>query len=103
MAVVTIRRDGGYTDRLREYHIWLDGIEVGRLRDSQELGLETTSGSHTLVARIDWCGSRPLPFEVGSADTVVLVRSALRGWRVALGMLCVFFNRNGYLRLELTD
>jgi hypothetical protein len=103
MAVLTIRRDQGHTDRLRRYHLWLDGSEVGQIRNAQELGLEISSGSHILVARIDWCGSRPLRFEVGSSDTVILVSSALRGWRMALGTLYVFFNRNGYLRLELVS
>jgi hypothetical protein len=99
--MLTIRRDRGYTDKLREYHVWLDGIEVGQIRERDELRLEVPSGSHVLVARIDWCGSRPLRFEVGSADTVGLVRSALRGWRMALGTLYILLNRNGYLMLEL--
>jgi hypothetical protein len=101
MALLTIRRDRGYADKMREYQVWLDGIEVGQIREHDELRLEIPSGSHVLVARIDWCGSRPLRFEVGSADSVVLVRSALRSWRVALGTLYILLNRNGYLKLEL--
>lgn len=100
MAMLTIRRDRGYTDKMRD-HVWLDGIEDGRIREPEELRLEIPSGSHVLVARIDWCGSRPLRFDVGSAETVVLVSSALRGWRMALGTLYILLNRNGYLKLEL--
>ena len=34
--MLTIRRDRGYTDKLREYLDWLDGIEVGQIRESEE-------------------------------------------------------------------
>lgn len=101
MAKLTVQRDTGYADKLRKYRVFLNGSEIGQLAEGAVLHQEIGEGSHTLEARIDWGGSRPLKLNASTSDRVVVVRSALRGWRVILALLYVIFNRQGYLTLDL--
>jgi hypothetical protein len=103
MPTLTVQRDKGWADKIRKYRILLDGAEIGRLGEGEVLHQQITNGPHVIEAKIDWCGSRPLHFNAQSEDKVVLVRSALRGWRLLLGIFYVLFNRRGYLLLELTQ
>jgi hypothetical protein len=103
MPTLTVRRDNGWADKLRKYVIRLDGVEIGQLGEGAELRHEIRDGRHVIEARIDWCGGAPLEFDARAVDQVVIVRSALRGWRSALAGLYVIFNRRGYLKLELFE
>jgi hypothetical protein len=98
---LTVRRDEGWADCLRRYRIILDGVEIGQLGEGEELCQEIGDGQHVIEARIDWAGSQPLRFEVRSRDQFVLVKSALRGWRVLLAVFYVIFAWRRYLSLEL--
>jgi len=103
MAILTIQRDQGYADMARKYRVLLDGEEIGRIAHDEVLRREISDGPHVLQAKIDWCGSRPLKINAQSGDSVVTIRSALRGWRILLGFYYVLINRFGYLRLELQN
>ena len=100
MATLTIKRDRGYADAGRAYRILLDGRDIGGLSQGDELCRDISAGQHVLEARIDWCGSQPLRLEVDS-DQFVVVRSALRGWRMLLVLFYILFFRRHYLTMEL--
>ena len=103
MTTLTVHRDEGWADKLRKHRILLDGVEIGRLGERDELMHQVSEGRHVIEARIDWCGSQPLSFEAKAEGVVVTVKSALRGWRVLLLLFYIIFNRRGYLTLELSQ
>jgi len=103
MAQLTVQRDKGYANKFGKYRILLDGEEIGRLAEGAVLQRDIRPGRHVAEARIDWCGSKPLVFDALDGDQVLVVRSALRGWRVMLALWYILFNRRGYLDLELRD
>ncbi|HUR26915.1 MAG TPA: hypothetical protein VM509_01905, partial [Planctomycetota bacterium] len=82
MATLTVQRDKGWADKIRRYRILVDGLEIGRMAEGEVIRHTLTDGMHVIEARIDWCGSPPLQFEMLSTDKIVLIRSALRGWRL---------------------
>ncbi len=58
-------------------------------------------GKHTLIAKIDWCGSESIHFSISPGETVNFsVRSNLRGWRILLTLFVILFSRNSYLSLK---
>ncbi|MEO0406056.1 MAG: hypothetical protein AAF289_01770 [Cyanobacteria bacterium P01_A01_bin.135] len=101
MAKLTVRRDKGYTDKLRKYCILLDGVEIGQLAEGEALRQDISGGLHVVEAKIDWCGSRPIEFDARDGEQVVVVRNALRGWRVMLALFYVIYSKRDYLELEL--
>ena len=103
MPTLTVRRDKGWTDKFRKYRILVDGEEIGRLGEGEHLCHPIAAGVHVVEAKIDWCGSRPLRLEIGTEDQLVVVRGALRGWRLLFAGFRVFLNQHEYLTLELVD
>ena len=101
MPTLTVHRDKGWTDKMRKYRILLDGAEIGRIGEGEVLRQQITAGPHVIEARIDWCGSQPLRFEARPEENTILIRSALRGWRVVFGLFYIIFNRRRYLILQL--
>lgn len=100
MPTLTVRRETAWRDRLRRYRILLDGVEVGQLLPGEVLTLHPEPGPHELRARIDWCGSQPLLVTIGDGAVVVVVRSALRGWRVLFAAATITRRPDHYLVLE---
>jgi hypothetical protein len=102
MPTLTIRRDKGWADKIRRYHIYLDNVAIGQIGEGEEISQQISAGRHVVDARVDWCRSQSLHFEAQSEDTVVLVQSNLRRWRIFFTLFYVLFNRENYLTLELT-
>ncbi len=101
MPTLTVRRDRGWADCFRAYRVLVDGIEIGKLPPGGTLHHEISNDAHVVEAKIDWCGSSPLALEASENDRTVVVRSALRGFRLFLALLYVTAERDRYLRLEL--
>lgn len=101
MGVLRIRRPAGLADALRKYRIVVGGTEVGEVAAGGELQLDLPVGRHTVVARIDWCSSNTVTLDVEAQSWQELeVGSPLRGWRLSLGVLYVFFWPSQYLYLR---
>jgi hypothetical protein len=107
MTTLTIERDSGWADSMRQYRVLLDGNEIGRVADGEKLVRHVAEGRHVLQLKIDWLGSPALELDFQSTDRVVLVRSRLRGWRVLLSLyytlLYTFFGPQKYLSLEVLE
>ncbi|MGE0632829.1 MAG: hypothetical protein AB7O96_10490 [Pseudobdellovibrionaceae bacterium] len=63
MGKVVLARKCAFGDRLRSYKIFLDGLEVGKIRNGQTWRADCVDGQHTLQLKIDWCSSPELSFE----------------------------------------
>ena len=74
MATVIIKRTSEYNNWLRDYQLFLDGKKIGTVANGQTKEFETTSGQHTILAKIDWCSSPEISFtlqEVGRKELKV--------------------------------
>jgi hypothetical protein len=68
-TVVLVRTKAGYRDSRRRYKVFLDGVEVGRIKRGETLRFPVGEGEHRLQLKIDWCASRPCVFAVGQGGT----------------------------------
>ncbi len=98
MPRMRIRRDTGWADKLRAYRILLDGQELGRIKQGETQEFEVSAGSHEIVAKVDWCSSAPMTFDLDESGAEFEVASNLRGARVFLA-LPMIFNPRGWLTL----
>ena len=100
MASLKIVRDSGYADLVRFYEIVLDGKRVGKLWNGDTTELTVAPGRHSLLIRIDWCGSKTIQFTVDEGSSILFeVKNTCRGLRLALALWYVLFAKNSYLRL----
>jgi hypothetical protein len=100
-TTITISRDSGYADRLRDYRVLIDRIEVAGIGNGETKTLEVSPGEHDLSLKIDWCRSNAVSFEISADQTVKFCcGSNLRGPRLVLAIYYVLFARNEYLWLK---
>jgi hypothetical protein len=102
MAKITISRDKGWADKIRNYIIVLNGQEAGTIGEGKEIELNLENGNYELYAKIDWCSSNKLKFSIlnSNDEKKVMVKSSLRGFRIFLASLYVFFAPTKYLEIE---
>jgi hypothetical protein len=72
MGRITLRRVGRRFDLLRRYRIFLDGVEVGKLRVGGTISVERPPGHVLIEARIDWCSALPLIVPVVAGEETVV-------------------------------
>jgi len=63
-------RGSQYTNSRRAYKIPMDGRHLAKIENGQTRVLAAPSGSHVLVAEIDWIKSAPLEVFVKEGETV---------------------------------
>jgi hypothetical protein len=60
MAIIKLQRTSEWNARFRDYKIFIDGQQVGTIANGETKEFTTTSGMHTIAAKIDWCISPDL-------------------------------------------
>jgi hypothetical protein len=68
MASLFITRGGGWIAGFRDYRIILDGTEVARIGRDSSVRVPASVGPHTLYAKISWCRSKQLSFELADHE-----------------------------------
>ena len=98
---VTVRRMTSYADRLRGYKVKVDDVVVGLVQAGESVTIPVAPGRHSMVIRIDWCGSEQIDFEVQAGEHAFFeCGSSLVGWRIVLALFYIVFRTNQYLWLR---
>lgn len=98
---IRISRTTAFADKVRAYRVLIDGQEVAQIHDGQTIEIPVSSGRHSIVGKIDWCGSETLIFEVRPGMTTYFsLNSNVTGWRSMFGMLYLTLWKNEYLKLQ---
>ena len=69
MPTISIQRSSEYANRLRAIKLFLDGKEIGKIKNAESLDFEVAPGTHILQAKVDWCSSNPVSFHVNGNET----------------------------------
>jgi hypothetical protein len=92
MNNIRIIRDCGFADSLRDYIILIDGQEELRIAQGGEREFHLDPGVYFIQAKIDWCKTTKLDFEVKQNENkCFLVESNLRGTKNLLALWLLFF------------
>lgn len=78
MATIRIRRTNDYMNLLRDYRLYIDGQKIGTIGNSQSKDFEIPAGQHSVIARIDWCSSQEISFEINENDSKTILVSSLK-------------------------
>jgi hypothetical protein len=98
MALLRIHRPDQWADRLRKYTIVVDGVPSAQIRRGETIEIP---GTHSVIARIDWCSSKELLLTCGEEGVHSLeVGCSITGWRMLLGILYIIFFQSSYLYLR---
>jgi|SRR5690606_30348570 len=69
MATIKIRRSSEYINKMRAIKILVDGKEIGSIANGEAKDFTLTKGQHKIEAKIDWCGSSALSFDINDTET----------------------------------
>jgi len=70
MTTIKIQRKHEFINLFRNYKLFVDGQIIGSISDGQEREFNVTPGKHFIVAKIDWCSSKTISFELKENDTI---------------------------------
>jgi hypothetical protein len=71
-GILTVVRDHGRRDQLRNYKIWIDGIHRGEVPERATKSFPLTAGVHEVRLTLDWCKSKTVDLSVGGGGSVTL-------------------------------
>ncbi len=57
MSILKFVRPRRWQDKVRSYRVFVDDLEIGTLKEQEELLVPVTPGSHYVHLKIDWCSS----------------------------------------------
>lgn len=99
-SIIRVSRVSSFIDSFRSYRIAVDGKWVASVSAGRSIDIPVSAGRHSVVARIDWCGSPTLHCSVDPGETLNLeCASNLRGFRILLGPVITLFFQDQYLTL----
>ena len=70
MGVLKIARLDEHTNRLRNIKLFLNNKETGTIANSAIKEFPVEPGRYSLYAKIDWCSSNKVDFEINSNETI---------------------------------
>lgn len=99
MAEIQLVRQGGrWVDRLRAYHVRLDGGQIGEVRAGETLHFEVGPGHHEVQLKIDWCWSRKIQLDLDAGSSVQL---RCRSRSLLTAFYGMTFGRRDYIKVEM--
>lgn len=92
MSKLVIKRANEWFNKYRDIRILIDDKEVGKIGNGEVKEFAVDVGKHTLKAKVDWCGSNELNFEVTADKNIVVELSGFekRKW-ISPAVLIVLF------------
>jgi len=97
---VYLARKPQYQDKLRNYKVVLDDVQIDEIKQDQTLKLEVAPGEHTLVLKVDWTSSNKLLFNAKLGEDVYLECGNNVGANPIKMLVGLTFVRNSYLYLK---
>ena len=88
MAKLIIIRNSEYANRLRSYRIYLDGVKLGNVANGDSKEFVISAGRHQVYAKIDWCSSPTISFDIKEQEAKTYQIGAFRyaNWLIPLSI-----------------
>jgi len=90
MGTLVITRTKQYANSIRRCSIRINGSHAAYIKHGETISLPVADGDQEVVAKMDWCGSKPLKVNVQPGSTTQLRTGCYAtGWRLLFGLLYV--------------
>lgn len=103
MPVLQIKRSDEYANRFRNIKIFLDGKQLGSIKNAATESFEIPEGRHLLQAKIDWCSSNTITLVIKGGETKIFSMTSFAK-KNPLGSMAVLyyisFAANKFLHLD---
>jgi hypothetical protein len=90
-STISITRTSQVANHFRSIAIYLDGRQVGSVKNGKTIQVSVSPGTHEFVAGIAWCKSKPLRLRIGADQAAELTcGSYASGWKLLLTPILIF-------------
>jgi hypothetical protein len=89
MATIRINRKREFINLFRNYKIFIDDLQVGKVSNGEIKEFEIKEGKHIVTAKIDWCGSQEMLLNFNLNETKELKIGGFKNgnWIMPLSLL----------------
>jgi len=86
MAVIKIQREKSFADKIRDYKVFIDNIQVGTISESETKEFHIEEGKHIISIKIDWAGSQEIKVDIKENETITLLANnySAKHWLVSV-------------------
>lgn len=100
--MIRLSRESSYTDRFRNYKIFIDNIYYGNINNGEIKEVNIGIGQHTIYLTIDWCSSNKLTF-IENNDELIEFQcgNSIKGFKELF--LYTYFRNNKYLFVKFKE
>jgi hypothetical protein len=91
MATIRFRRTNDYMNLMRDYSLFIDGQKIGTIGMGQTRDFEITNGQHTIIAKIDWCSSPELSFEINDNGSKTFLVGGFKNGNLIIPLIIIIF------------
>ena len=94
MATIHIIRPNEYMNRYRDYGLYINEKKVAELSNNKTITHQLPPGRYTFQAKIDWCYSPKLTFEIAEGEAKTFTVSGFKSgrWLVPLSLAIILLN-----------
>jgi hypothetical protein len=98
---IIVSRATAQVDLLRSYRINIDHKDVEKIKIGKSIEIPVAPGDHTIVVKIDWCGSNKIPFQIKEGETLHFeCGSSMTGAKFLFAFFYIIFMPNEYLWIK---
>lgn len=95
---IILSRSSEWMNRARGFRVFIDGQEVGAIRNGGSEEFKVEPGVHTVVCKVDWCSSQEVGVVVSAGETEYLeVKSGLKYYYYFIYPMLAVLGYNFYL------
>ncbi len=106
MATIRLKRTSEYSNRMRDYKIFIDGQQVGTIANGETKDFPSTVGQHIVKAKVDWCSSPDISVDINDNQTKNLKVGGFRNGQflepIGLGLIVLHFILSKFADFEYT-
>ncbi len=90
---IVLTRSSEWMNRARSFKVFIDDQQVGTIANGAAESYTVTPGSHKLMCKVDWCGSRDFELNLQPGETAYLrVQSGMKYyWQFVAPMIAILF------------
>ena|SRR5690554_1501883 len=99
MTKLRIERSSEWNNRARDFGLYVNGDKIGTISNGETKEFELKSGEYQLMAKIDWCQSQTLKFELLENETKTFELSGFKYGNLIIPMFALIFL--GYYVLKI--
>lgn len=87
MSKLNFTRPSTFYNKYRDYRLFVDGVQVGKIGNGDVASFPVAPGKHTLSAKVDWCGSKDFTIDIKEGETKSLTLRTFKYGNLLMPML----------------